>query len=188
MKSILNWNEYLKRNIINETTKKGTQHIIEYEDSENYVIKKKIIGSFDIQDKKSWFYIFQRNPKIFPIIYDINSKYIKLEKLNTEIAEIEIEKMKNFLFLYGDSYIKNTINNQFAATTSIIFDMVRNNNLNYLNYILKIYGSNDKELISIFKKWILFFKKLIKVDGNELFEIHDQNFGYSNNILKILDI
>jgi hypothetical protein len=60
--------------------------------------------------------------------------------------------------------------------------------LNYLNYILKIYGSNDKELISIFKKWILFFKKLIKVDGNELFEIHDQNFGYSNNILKILDI
>jgi hypothetical protein len=168
---------------INELTKKGSEHIVDIDHT--YVIKSKIKGDFDIENKSSWFHIFKNNPETFPVIYDINKNQIKLEKLDTDKAENEIKKMKDFLYQYGDSWIRNIIENEYAATSRVLFQSI--GNLDYILYILKKYG--DGEIEKIFKKWIVFFKKLSEIKGSEFFEVHDYNFGYSkNNKLKMLDI
>jgi hypothetical protein len=168
---------------INELTKKGSEHTVDIDDT--YVIKSKIKGDFDTENKSSWFYIFKNNPEIFPIIYDINKNQIKLEKLDTDKAENEIKKMKDFLYQYGDSWTRNMIENEYGSTSRILFQSI--GNLDYMVYILKKYG--DIEIKKIFKKWINFFKELSEIKGSGFFEVHDYNFGYSkNNKLKMLDI
>jgi hypothetical protein len=176
-------NDIIVLNNINELTKKGSEHTVDFDNE--YVIKSKIKGEFDIQNKSSWFYIFKNNPEIFPIIYDINKDKVKLEKLDTDKVENEIKKMKDFIYQYGDSWMNNMIKNEYAATSRVIFQSI--NNLDYILYILKKYG--DSEIKKIFKKWINFFKELSKIEGSGFFEVHDYNFGYSkNNKLKMLDI
>lgn len=169
---------------LNELTKTGSEHIVDLNDDE-YVIKTRISGDFDLENKLSWFYIFKNNPELFPIIYDIDKNQIKLEKLDTDRAEFELEKMKSFLFNYGDSWTCNMLKNEYAATSRILYQSI--NNLEYITHILSKYG--DIEIRKLFKKWIGFLSRLSSIEDNNFFEIHDYNFGYTKHgKLKILDI
>ena len=178
----------------------GSEHII-YPYSKD---PNKIIKTFDPDEtesiNKDQITTFQKHPDIFPIIYKVTDKYAVLEKLNTEKAIDELEKLQTEFF-------NLKWRDEKKRKYSILLDeLMEDDNLEDYDFIGLLYhlfqntssSSLKKELTTllsltsnpdILKKYIDFLTKVTsKINQTEL-DIHSEQFGYdSKENIKLLDI
>jgi len=178
----------------------GSEHIIyPYFKDPNKVIK-----TFDPYEgesiNKDQITTFQKHPDIFPIVYKVTDKYAVLEKLNTEKAINELEKLQTEFFnLKWRSEKKRKY-------SILLDDLMENDNLEGLDFIGLLYhlflntpsSSLKKELNTLLsltstpdllKKWIDFLIKVSSIMGKTKLDIHTEQFGYnSEGNIKLLDI
>ena len=190
----------LKEIIFKTPIGQGSEHII-YPYSKD---PNKIIKTFDPDEtesiNKDQITTFQKHPDIFPIIYKVTDKYAVLEKLNTEKAIDELEKLETEFFnLKWRSKKKRKY--------SILLDeLMENNNLEDYDFIGLLYhlfqntssSSLKKELNTLLsltsnpdllKKWIDFLIKVTSKTNQTELDIHSEQFGYdSKGNIKLLDI
>jgi hypothetical protein len=178
----------------------GSEHII-YPHSKD---PNKVIKTFDPDEtesiNKNQITTFQKHPNIFPIVYKVTDKYAVLEKLNTEKAINELEKLQTEFFnLKWRSEKKRKY-------SILLDDLMENNNLEGLDFIGLLYhlfqntpsSSLKKELNTLLslisspdllKKWIDFLIKVSSIMGETKLDIHTEQFGYdSEGNIKLLDI
>ena len=178
----------------------GSEHIIyPYSKDPNKVIK-----TFDPDEtesiNKNQITTFQKHPDIFPIVYKVTDKYAVLEKLNTEKAINELEKLQTEFFnLKWRSEKKRKY-------SILLDDLMGDNNLEGLDFIGLLYylfqntssSSLKKELNTLLsltqnpdllKKWIDFLIKVSSIIGKTKLDIHTEQFGYDpKGNIKLLDI
>ena len=178
----------------------GSEHIIyPYSKDPNKVIK-----TFDPDEtesiNKNQITTFQKHPDIFPIVYKVTDKYSVLEKLNTEKAINELEKLQTEFFnLKWRSEKKRKY-------SILLDDLMENNNLEGLDFIGLLYhlfqntssSSLKKELNTLLsltqnpdllKKWIDFLIKVSSIMSKTKLDIHTEQFGYDpKGNIKLLDI
>jgi hypothetical protein len=178
----------------------GSQHVVyPYSKDPNKVIK-----TFDPSEGESinieQIDTFQQYPNIFPIVYKVTDKYAVLEKLNTEKAINELEKLQTEFFnLKWRSEKKRKY-------SILLDDLMENDNLEGLDFIGLLYhlflntpsSSLKKELNTLYsltqnpnllKKWIDFLLQIVSIFGKKDLDIHAEQFGYtSEGQIKLLDI
>ena len=132
--------------------------------------------------RMSWVKLFQEHPDIFPKVYEVKDKYVRLEKLDTNKAVDE--------YLTLDSILKDDDSlhdSDFAYTFYIIYV---NRDEDRLEKIDEHFEKMGDEIFDLYVKWRTLLLKFFNLMPSDYYsDLHLGQFGYSKDgTLKILDI
>jgi len=164
---------------------------------EVYGTKNNSNSVFKVGFKKTidkWFYIFNSNPNIFPIIYkrgvlkhsgQHEKDYVQLEKLNTKKVINEWDKLQNAFIILGQ------IDEDSFGTMDYLFRECLYDE-GYSREMEEKLKTLNKPLYDLFVKWVNFLHMVNLVvqpiKGSPV-DLHRHNFGYSSTgKMKCLDI
>lgn len=142
-------------------------------------INKNINDDFDEEFMKD-IYLMKKHPSLSVKIYEINKKYIIVERLqqikvNKDLWDLR-EEFKKYKIWDGNYFIFEDIKN-----------FIMKNTLNKIEDAkLKI---KDNHVLEIFNKYVIFINNVIKEFKPHNVDIHQGNIGYDiKGNLKVLDI
>ena len=146
-------------------------------------------SEFDVSGSGSWFNIFMKYPKYFPIIYKVTNNYIILEKMYISKVKEDLVIMEDELVMLFPE-IADKIEMDGYGVTEVLYeyiqksvngDKISDDKLKEIKRLVK----NKK----IFNKYIDLMVSIAKLRLRTFIDVNDDNFGYNNNgVLKMLDI